>query len=167
MALPTTFQANSESAGTWCSTSGAWKIYDLFAVSRRLPPTVAVAGVDPRTHLDINLRVDHRLTGATHHLPSVHQPGAVDKCKGSNLPLRAGLKLPQVREALQQDIAGFPLPHPRMLVEEPYRLVSKLFRVMRVRPCGMPQRVPHSSWITSSVCGNNWVATRRCRVSLR
>ena len=144
MALGATFQNNNETPGTWCSSAGLWRRYDYVAISRRLLPTVAIARVDSQIHLDMNIRMDHRLTAATLHLPAVRLPCTTNKLTNNNRALRAELKSPQVRATLQQDIAAFSLPHPRMSVEVHDSLLSKLFRVMWVRHSGLPQTVPRS-----------------------
>ena len=101
--------------------------------------------------LGINLRMDHRLTAATLHLPAVRLPCTTNKLTNNNRLLRAELKSPQVRAALQQDIAAFSLPHSRMSVQEHDRLLSMLFRVMWVRHSGLPQTVPRTPCFTPAV----------------
>ena len=71
--------------------------------------------------------------------------------KAAGIPLRSALRLPQVQQALQQDIAALPLPHPRMSVHEHHRLVSKLFRRMWVRHSEIPRTVPRKSWVSPKV----------------
>ena len=148
MALPVTFQLNSSEAGTWCSTAGHWKRYDFVAISRAWLPSVQTAGVEPKVHVDINMKVDHKPTVATLHLPVEQQVMPHGKVTGQ---MRVALRLPEIREALQKDFARYPVPHPSMPVEEHDRLVSKLFRAMRARHCGMPKRVPNGSWVTTEV----------------
>ena len=151
MALPATFQSNGEESGTWRSTAGHWKRYDFVAISRAWLPSVQTAGVKPEVHVDINLKVDHKLTAATLHLPVEQQVMPHGKTRAATRQMRAVLRLPELREALQKDFAQYPVPHALMPVEEHDRLVSKLFRVIWVRHCGMPQRVPNESWVTTEV----------------
>ena len=95
--------------------------------------------------MDINLKVDHKLTVATLYLPVEQQVMPHGKVTGQ---MRGALRLPEI---LQTDFPRYPVPHPSMPVEEHDRLVSKLFRAMRARHCGMPKRVPNGSWVTTEV----------------
>ena len=65
--------------------------------SRAWLSSVHTAGVEPKVHVDINLKVDHKLTAATLHLPVEQQVMPHGKVTGQ---MRAALRLPEIREAL-------------------------------------------------------------------
>ena len=76
-----------------------WR-YDCVAITRSQLPRVASAGVDPRIHLDINLRVDHLLTQLEVHLPSKSSVNLTTARPTANRPTRASLRLQEVSHAI-------------------------------------------------------------------
>ena len=125
---------------------------DCVVVSRASLPSVTATGVDSRMHVGINLHVAHSLTWATLHLPANPSTGRVHMKGGP--PSRDLLKLPEVREMLQQDIASLPPCDPSWLVDVHDRLLSKAFRVIWQRHAVM-QAAPRHEWVTEVVWTKN------------
>ena len=148
MVLPATFRHDPSGGGTWCANSGARRRYDFVAVPRRCHPAVASAHVDTRIHLDINLHPDHVLTQVTVHLPSVSVRESRPQDGKPHLrimyPSRDSLKHAELREAIQQEITMFPLPHPKWSVDEHDRLLTTLCLVLWFNHGLASSRVPRS-----------------------
>ena len=113
MVLPATFHHDPTGAGTWCSDSGVRRGYDYVALSRKHLPSVASVGDDTSVQVHMNIIVDHLLTQATSHVPTV-ETATVNKSEACSKfkcrhPSRALLQFPEVRQAIEDDIA--PPPH--------------------------------------------------------
>ena len=91
----------------------------------------------------------------TVHLPSVSfregSPQDVKPHIRITYPSRDSLKLPEVQEAIQQELATFLLPHPEWSVDEHKRLLTKVFQVLWFKHGLAAPRVPRSPWITADV----------------
>ena len=109
---------------------------------------MASAHVDTKIHLDINLHPAHVLTQVTIHLPSVSvregSPQDVKPHTRITYLSRDSLKLPEVQEAIQQELATFPPPHPKWSVDDHDRLLTKVFQVLWFKHGLASPRVPRN-----------------------
>ena len=87
MALPSTFVSDDVGGGTWKSNNGQWKRYDVVAVQCAMLACVQSAGVDPRIHLDINMKVDHLVTQSTLHVAAAELPDTCSHGETAGTPV--------------------------------------------------------------------------------
>ena len=84
--------------------------------------------------LDINLHVDHLLTQVTVHIPTANTIAGHKSESGSKFkarrPSRASLKIPAIKQAMEDDIAAMPPPRATWSVDEHDRLLTILFRTV-------------------------------------